>query len=259
MSSQYDEDDELAQWAGGYFNAEGSVGIYPHTEHNGIGYGMKQSIFVTATTPEAAGLFDGEGTITFQPTKRERAGIGASLSTGVTIEMTTLHDIERFAMWIKSLGIEPNTRHEENENPEWQDTYIVQVQSWSNVKRVLNELLPYLSKSKFIQAYIATEEILPRYKNQMHLEKRGYIECMSWIDLGRRYKGGTNADLTFDYFNKKVWPDVEPRDSHMAPSKEEFERQLFGEQERETFEDKTGPGSRSPSDDYDPDDDPFDF
>lgn len=261
MSSEYDEDDELAQWAGGYFNGDGSLRTKVQKDKDmKVGYILLPGVRVNASLPEVSGLFDAEGRLRVNPVKDTGCNLGYTFLPSAGIQMTTKHDIQRYASWLEDNEINYGYHIQKLDNENAENGIAIETTGGESVEELVTALLPYLSKSKAIQAYIIKKEILPRYKNQLHLEKRGFIECMSWIDLMRSYKGARSTDTkyTVDYF-KREWPDVQPRDSHMAPSKEEFEAQLFGDQERETFEDKTGPGPRSPSDDYDPDDDPFDF
>lgn len=262
MASEYDPDDELAQWTGGYFNGEGSfdVGAQNSTSTD-TGYEFKVGTTVGATVPEIAGLVDGEGGFSIGAGKKDSVDIGYSFGPDLRVSMTTKPDIYRYAQWLKQNDIDYGTYsyHSDKENRE--EMLEVATTSAKSLEQVIDSIFPYLSLIKRLQAYIVKTEFLPRYNSGVHRTERGYLETMSWIELQREYKGNHNSNdkHTFRKFNNEVWPEIEPRDSHMAPSKKEFEKQLFGDKERETFEEKTGPSPRQPDKDWDGEDDPFEI
>lgn len=83
-------------------------------------------------------------------------------------------------------------------------------------------MFPYLTKSKQTQTFIALEELLPKISKELHLTKEGFIECMSWIDLLRKFKGGRNLETkyTTEYF-EDLW-DIDLSKEQKAPTVEEF-------------------------------------
>jgi hypothetical protein len=223
LSNDSEQNEKLAEWVGGYVNAEGNIQLgATDSDSMNVGYQLSTNFNTTATAPQMAGLFDGEGYIQYNAAEQEESKNGHYFKTGLGVGINTLNDIERFALWLKTLGLEPTIVRSEPKNEKWEDQYSVRVSSIEAMEVALEELMPYLSRNKFIQSYVVLNELIPRMEEGVHLEKRGFIECMSWVEFIKKYKA-----------------------NHVAPSKEEFERQLFGEQERETFEDKTGPGPRS--------------
>lgn len=231
---------DLDKWAFGFFNGEGSIKerIFKDDTCN-VGYGLGLETGVVATTPYIAGLIDAEGYVRESIYNDVSHNLNYGLGSSIEIEMNTSKDLDRFAKWLQINDIEYGrydiVRNRENKV----EGERLKVSSRSECRKALELLIPYLSFSKRIQAIIHLEKFIPMLNEGKHLDKLGFLECMSWIDLSREFKGARKAEntkYTLSYFEEK-WS-MELPEEKKAPSPEELLDGTYQKQKEERKEER---------------------
>lgn len=100
------KDEELREWACGYFNGDGSIDIYPKTREHSFGYNISSRLIVESSTPHISGLFSAEGTIQIAPSKNSSFKNNYTVLNKASIKMTTSDDLDRFEQWLDIEGID---------------------------------------------------------------------------------------------------------------------------------------------------------
>lgn len=231
--------EELSEWVGGYFNGDGSfsMGVQKSDGYK-LNYRIRGEVEVVASIPNIAGVVDAEGYFGTDIAQQKDCKLNHNIGSYFQLTMNTKDDIDRFCSWAEGEGITHSRFVKERKSENRENHICVKISKRGDVKKFIEIIAPYLSKTKLIQAIILYNEIIPRLEKGEVSNKQGFIECVSWIDLQRTFKGARSVDCKYstEYF-EALW-DIELPEEQKAPKAEDlldgsyYKEQRVQEQER---------------------------
>ena len=132
------------------------------------------------------------------------SGIGYQMASAVDAGQNQDRTIleELFEEYCSPRGISYNATFSDREDRPNHSSFVrCYVSNAEGIKQFLEPIIPLL-REKRRQSVIMVEEILPRYKDGQHRNKRGFLELMRWKEELDKNKPMSNADrkYTYDYF-----------------------------------------------------------
>jgi hypothetical protein len=204
------EQAHITSYMAGYFDAEGCIHSGISSEKStALNHKFTPAVQIATATSQMAGLFDGEGCIRISVSKEETSRIDYRQ---VPVVMAKQNDqgtiLERiFDTYCSYYDVEYATQGKQAPRPNRQPAVCCRVYSAKDIRNFLVPLLPVLCEKRR-QAVIMLREILPRYENEVHLTKKGFIEMMRWKRELDREKpmGDEDRKYTVEYF-EELWSD----------------------------------------------------
>ena len=153
-----------------------------------------------------AGVFDAIGTITVHITEDKSYGVGYRFVP--ILQMVRPENKEDPLLGKIIEYCEENNAHYQFSDVSYNNNHEKKSHKWTcrgthNIRNFLEPILPYLV-SKYEQAMMMLEEILPRVEEDMHREKDGFYELMYFVDSIRgTSKSGKKIKYDRDYFTEK--------------------------------------------------------
>jgi hypothetical protein len=203
------EQARATSYMAGYFDAEGSIGSHPGKRDDmSLGWGLSNRLQLKSKISQMAGVFDGEGCVSLSACKCDSYSHGHRLRPGVSMTQnqsgTVLQDI--YDEYCSYHGVEYNITYRDARGHR-SPTVQARINGAENIRKFLRPLLPVLHEKRR-QAIIMIREILPRYENDCHLTRPGFIEMMRWKRELDREKPMSDDDrkYTVEYF-EELWAD----------------------------------------------------
>jgi hypothetical protein len=194
----------------GYFEGEGHVSLtVGESDAHSLNHYYTPRVGVESGISQMAGFFDAEGSIKFDiqtdTTHKLEYSCRPNLMAGQNENRTILEKI--FETYCSFLNISYTDYRRKAESSDRNPSIECRVYGSNNIRKFLTPLLPLLYEKRR-QAVIMLRELLPRYEDDVHLTKEGFIEMMKWKGELDREKpmGDDDRKYTVEYF-EDLWRD----------------------------------------------------
>lgn len=193
-------------WMAGFFDGEGTARakiIKRDRQRTGfevIPMAEMEQIYV-------AGIFDAEGTIQTEIGKSDYGDVPFNIGTRADFYQSKFPSTLRGVVdtYCQSVDVEPSYYGKESYHEEGNSKIRMVVNGRESTYKFLNGIRDYCIVKK-PQIDIMLGKIIPMMEEGKHLNKKGMIEMMRWVDEMNSYKGGNRGKYNQDYF-KDLWLD----------------------------------------------------
>jgi len=199
----------IAAYTAGFFDGEGYVSYVTSSDNScKTGHRIAPKLGVGMVRHQMAGLFDAEGSITGCVQNSGGCSVNHIFNPGVELKQVREKTLLRHIFDQYAEIAEFSYRiYERSQRDGEQPTEHAAVRSADDIEAFLRPLIPLLYEKRR-QALIMVDEILPRYRDGVHLTKRGFLEMMEWKEKLDEAKPMDKADrkYTVEYF-EDLWED----------------------------------------------------
>jgi len=201
------ENEQKKDWVAGFFDAEGVIHVHirhgkKYTNNHYFNLVLNMGQF---TSNFVSGLFDGDGEIALVVNESERMDIGYRLKARNRIGLTGHGSLDCMILlkdFCEEIDVKANIREKKATKDNWADGYSLSISEFKSVKKFINTIKEDLViKQK--QADIMANQIIPMMEKGMHLDKRGVLEIMAWVDVLNEMKGGNRGRYNLEYFENE--------------------------------------------------------
>ena len=198
MEKHYNE-----QWLGGFFDAEGYIGVTPTPRKD---HRIRYTLIPCCHINQAyvAGYFDGEGCVAPAIRQSKTINIGYTVQPNARIRSKDNDVLDEIHDYLDGFGI---TSRIYVLPPKYEGVHSMKdlvIYGLANTENFLLLISPYLHSSKHEQAKIMLSEILPRMKRKEHLTKSGFLKVIEHVDELNSLKNGVRGKYNSEFF-KKIW------------------------------------------------------
>lgn len=182
----------INDWVGGFFDAEGSVGVNVGKRDDlNIGYEIRPIMRVTQSY--IGGFIDGDGSVTVDVSENESWSVGYQIQASALSWHNIDPAIEALEEYSKGLDIDYTI------SDVGDDAVQFQVSNIDDVEIFLSSIRDNVI-SKKPQVEIMLDEIVPLVKSKSYSSKLGFLKIMEAKERMDSYKDGKRGKYTLEYF-----------------------------------------------------------
>lgn len=154
-----------------------------------------------------AGAFDEAGNISVNIAKLDNRKIGYEFRP--VVRHNHKYDdrddplVEKIMVYCDEYGVRGNIIDLEEESKSTVEVHRLEIKAVDGIEQFLKPILPYLV-SEYENAMTMIEGIIPRVRDDQHLEREGFYELMGYVDRLRKYD--PKIKYTQEYFAEE-WED----------------------------------------------------
>lgn len=152
-----------------------------------------------------AGVFDGVGSITVHVSKDDNYAAGYRVRPMLRLHRSASDEalLGMVDAFCEAHGVQYSLNEKTREQS---DTLQWVVKDPASIRRFLEPLVPHLV-SKYDDAHIMLDEVLPRIEDGDHRTERGILGLMPYVDhLHESARYGSDSKYTEGYFRKEFAP-----------------------------------------------------
>lgn len=193
---------ELDRWFAGFFDAEGyiTMGICSRESRS---TGFEITPMAALNHKQLAGIIDGDGHVGVQIRANDANRLDYQMHPNVGVSQTRDDRlVNALSAYGDRCGVAYSVTERTRDEP-YGDQFNWSVTGTENTKRLLEPIQSDLLVKRE-QATLLLEEIIPRMESGLHLDRRGFVELMGFVDRLRSFNSGGGSKYTQEYF-QNLW------------------------------------------------------